>query len=123
MPRSSRSPASGSVVPIRTAATLEAVANHARVSMMTVSNVVNGRFGMMSAQTRARVENAIAKLGYRRRSDGLSLRGSQRFAIAMVIVDPSPAFLADPFITNIVAGLSNGLAAQGYNLEIGRAHV
>src|SRR5688572_3730751 len=120
MPRSSRSAASRSVVPVRAAATLEAVAKHAHVSMMTVSNVVNGRFAMMSAQTRARVENAIAKLGYRRRSDGLSLRVSQRFAIAMVIVDPSPAFLADPFITNVVAGLSNGLAAQGYNLVLTR---
>ena len=41
----------------------------------------------------------------------------------MVIVDPSPAFLADPFITNIVAGLSNGLADQGYNLVLTRTEL
>lgn len=120
MSRPSRSP-SRALAPARTAATLEAVARRARVSMMTVSNVVNGRFGMMSGETRTRVEDAIAKLGYRRRSDGLSLRVSQRFAIAMMIVDPSPAFLADPFITNIVAGLSNGLADHGYNLVLMRS--
>ena len=119
MSRPSRS-ASRTVAPPRPAATLEAVAKRARVSMMTVSNVVNGRFGMMSEGTRARVEDAIAKLGYRRRSDGMSLRLSQRFAIAMVIVDPSPDFLADPFITNIVAGLSNRLAERGYNLVLTR---
>ena len=122
MPRPSRS-ASRATAPVRTAATLEAVAKRARVSMMTVSNVVNGHFQMMSAPTRARVEDAIAKLGYRRRSDGLSLRVSQRFAIAMVIVDPSPAFLADPFITNIVAGLSNGLADHAYNLVLTRTEL
>jgi LacI family transcriptional regulator len=87
---------------------------------MTVSNVVNRRFHLMSDATRARVEDAIASLGYRRRADGLSLRGSQRYAVAMVVVDPTPAFLADPFTTYLVAGLTNTLTARGYSLVLAR---
>lgn len=100
--------------------TLQDIARHAKVSVMTVSNFVNGRHHRMSEATRSRVEGVIARLGYRRRSDGLSLRGSQRFAVAILIVDPSPAFLADPFITHLVAGLSNGLSDRGYSLVLTR---
>jgi len=102
-------------------ATLQSVATRAGVSTMTVSNVVNRHFHLMSEATRARVEDAIAVLGYRRRADGLSLRGSQRYAVAMVVVDPTPAFLADPFTTYLVAGLSNALTAHGYSLVLVRA--
>jgi LacI family transcriptional regulator len=104
----------------KVAPTLQEIARHAKVSVMTVSNFVNGRHRQMSAETRARIEGVIARLGYRRRSDGLSLRGSRRYAVAMLIVDPSPTFLADPFITHLVAGLSNGLSERGYNLVLAR---
>jgi LacI family transcriptional regulator len=98
--------------------TLREVARRARVSVMTVSNVVNGRHELMTAETRKRVESAISAVNYRRHESGRSLRLSQRFAIAMLIVDPSPAFLADPFITNVVAGLGNFLGERGYSLVL-----
>jgi LacI family transcriptional regulator len=85
---------------------------------MTVSNVVNGRYALMSAETRERVERVIAALNYRRHTSGHSLRLARRFSIAMVIVDPDPFFLADPFITNVVAGLSNLLGENGYSLVL-----
>jgi DNA-binding LacI/PurR family transcriptional regulator len=99
-------------------ATLDAVARQAGVSVMTVSNVVNGRFKMMSEATRARVERALAKLNYRRHTSARSLRLSQRFSIGMVIVDPSSIFLADPFITHVVAGLTNVLGEHGFSLTL-----
>lgn len=94
------------------------VAREAGVSPMTVSNVVNRHHRLMSEATRRQVEAAIERLGYRPHVTGRSLRLDRRFAIGMVIVDESPTFLADPFITQLVAGLSNYLSIQGYGLVV-----
>src|SRR3546814_2270421 len=75
------------------------VAREAGVSPMTVSNVVNGHHRLMSEATRQLVEAAIERLCYRPHVTGRSLRLDRRFAIGIVLVDPSPIFLADPFIT------------------------
>jgi LacI family transcriptional regulator, galactose operon repressor len=94
------------------------VAREARVSTMTVSNVLNGHFEMMSADTRQRVEDAITKLNYRPYAAGRSLRLNERLTIGVLIVDESPTFLADPFTTNLLAGLSNFLSSRGYGLLV-----
>jgi LacI family transcriptional regulator len=98
--------------------TVADVARVAGVSSMTVSNVVNGRFGSMTKETRASVERAIRELGYRPHASGRSLKLSKRFSIAIVIIDESPTFLADPFITYLVAGLSNYLNQRDYALVV-----
>jgi LacI family transcriptional regulator len=98
--------------------TLRAVAHEAGVSVMTVSNVVNERFDMMSADTRARVEDAVARLGYRRDVSARGLRLARRFTVGVILVDPSPIFMADPFITQVVAGLCNVLGARGFSVTI-----
>jgi DNA-binding LacI/PurR family transcriptional regulator len=95
---------------------LKDVARFADVSVMTVSNVINGKFRHVTEKTRRKVESAIAELGYRPDLAGRSLKLARRFAIGMVIVDPSPTFIADAFTTNLVAGLSNHLSRQGYGL-------
>ncbi len=94
------------------------VAHAANVSLMTVSNVVNGRFEAMTVETRAAVEQQIAALGYRPNASGRNLKLAQRFSIGVVIVDESPTFLADPFITHLVAGLSNYLNTRDYALIV-----
>jgi len=96
--------------------TLKDVARKSGVSVMTVSNVINGKFKHVTDETRRRVEKAIATLGYRTNLAGKSLRLARRFAIGMIIVDPSPTFIADAYTTNLVAGLSNYLNRQGYGL-------
>lgn len=98
--------------------TLRDVAAAAGVSPMTVSNLINARHHTMRPETRARVELAIQQLGYRPNLTGRSLRRSTRLAIGMIIVDDAPLYLADPFTTHIVAGLSNQLSAKGYGLQI-----
>ena len=60
--------------------TIADVARAANVSSMTVSNVVNGRFASMTADTRAAVEKAIAQIGYRPHASGRSLKLARRFA-------------------------------------------
>ncbi len=101
-------------------ATLRDVAKAASVSPMTVSNVINRQYNAMSAETRRRVEDAIGSLNYRPHTPARSLRLSQWLSIGMLIVDESPTFLADPFITQVVAGLSNELSRKGYALLLER---
>ena len=85
---------------------------------MTVSNVINGRFTAMSPTTRQRVEAVVSELNYRPHTSARSLRLSQRLSVGMLIVDDSPTYLADPFITQVVAGLSNTLNQNGYALAM-----
>ena len=100
--------------------TLHTVARAAGVSTAIVSRVVNGHFSGMSAATRARVEAAIDELGYSPNRAARSLRTRRHHRIAFVIVDSSQEFLADPFTTYVVAGLSNALSGENYGLLIER---
>jgi DNA-binding LacI/PurR family transcriptional regulator len=99
-------------------ATLREVAKAADVSPMTVSNVINGRFGSMGLDTKQRVEAAIKSLNYRPHSMARGLRLSKKLAIGMLLVDESPRYLADPFTTELVAGLSRRLSEEGYALML-----
>lgn len=100
--------------------TVKDVARHAGVSIGTVSNVLNGRHDLMGAQTRARVEAAIQKLNYRPHLPARGLRQTRHYAVGLLVVDPSPYFLANPYVTQIVAGLGNYLSDQGYRLVVQR---
>ena len=99
-------------------ATLKDVAAAADVSPMTVSNVLNGRLQYVSTDTRQRVEREIARLGYRRQSHARNLRSAEPRSIGMVIIDEQPAFLADFFTGQLVAGLANVLNGADYTLTI-----
>jgi DNA-binding LacI/PurR family transcriptional regulator len=94
------------------------VARAAGVSPMTVSNVVNGHRRLVLEATRLKVEAAIEQLGYRPQAAGRSLRLARQFSIGMILVDESPRFLTDPFITQLVAGLSNCLSERDYSLVL-----
>jgi LacI family transcriptional regulator len=98
--------------------TLRDVAEAAGVSPMTVSNLINERTGTMRAETRQRIEAAIEHLGYRPHSMARSLRLARQLSIGIIIIDENPHYLADPFTTHVVAGLSNRLNSNGYGLEL-----
>jgi LacI family transcriptional regulator len=104
--------------PARGHVTLRDVAIAAGVSPMTVSNYINARLGTMSPKTRARIEAVVDRLGYRPHTVGRNLRLSKRLSVDMVIIDDAPLYLADPFTTHIVAGLSNRLNSNGYALQL-----
>jgi LacI family transcriptional regulator len=103
-------------------ATLKDVATAANVSPMTVSNFINGRFNAMGAETRARIEQVIERLEYRPHTMARSLRLSEGVTIGMIIVNDVPTYLADPFTTQMVAGLSNYLSKRGYGLLLQGLH-
>ena len=96
--------------------TLHTVAAHAGVSIATVSKVVNGVRQGISEATLEKVQASVRLLGYRPNRAGRGLRTLRRSIVGMAIVDPSPTFLADPFTTQLVAGLSNHLSDRGFGL-------
>jgi LacI family transcriptional regulator len=98
--------------------TIRDVAQAAGVSPMTVSNLLNNRSGTMRAETRQRIEEEIRRLGYRPHNTARGLRLAKQLSIGMIIIDDQPHYLADPFTTQIVAGLTNHLSTHGYGLVL-----
>ena len=98
--------------------TLRDVAADAGTTPMTVSNVVNGRTREVGRETFERVMEACVRLGYRPHAAARRLRTNRRMAIGVVIVDPSPNYLADPFTAAMLAGLTDYLGPRNYSLVI-----
>ena len=88
--------------------TIRDVAKLAEVAPITVSRVINNS-DYVKQETRERVENAIAKLGYIPNTLGLSLRSKQTMTIAVVITD-----ITNPFWTTITRGIEDIAQANGY---------
>lgn len=99
-------------------ATLRDVADAAGVSIMTVSNVVNGKTARVSEEIRLLVKKKIEDLKYVPHLRGRGLRLAKDFAIGLVMLHPERRFLNDPFNTEVAAGMSNKLAQNGYGLLI-----
>ena len=97
---------------------LQDVAKLAGVSTAAVSYVVNGRTSEVGETTRLKIERAIKELSYRPHRRGLSLKFNREFAIGLVVIDGNPNFLADPFTTQVAAGLSDVLGERGYGLTV-----
>jgi DNA-binding LacI/PurR family transcriptional regulator len=76
------------------AVTLNDVALRAGVSIKTVSNVVNG-YAYVSPATRARVEQAVAELGYRPNLSARSMRGGRSGIIALAVPELGVPYFAE----------------------------
>src|ERR1700737_2026208 len=74
--------------------TVHDIARLARVSLGTVSNVLNAK-PSVKAQLRNRVNDAAAKLGYHRNSNAASLRSNQTDMIAVVVPNIENAFFSE----------------------------
>jgi DNA-binding LacI/PurR family transcriptional regulator len=77
--------------------TIGDVAREAKVSISTVSNLLNGRANKMTVETRARVEAAITRLGYRPSRAAQSLKIGRASLIGVLvptITNPSYGALA-----------------------------
>lgn len=91
--------------------TIGDVASEARVSVATVSRVVNGRYGV-SPRTISRVREVIAELGYESSLAARSMR-SERTGVIGVLV---PGI--DPFNAEVLKGVSEALQRTGCELMV-----
>lgn len=96
----------------RTKATIDDVARRAQVSISTVSRVLNGR-DRVHPQTRQRIQQAIAELGYRPSALARGLALQQTSTIGLIVPN-----ITDPFFLEIVRGVEETAGAAGYSMLI-----
>lgn len=82
-----------------TLVSIKEVAQRAGVSVGTVSNVLN-RPDQVNTRTLARVQKAIAELGYVRNESARQLRAGRSRTIGMIVLD-----VANPFFTDVARGV------------------
>ena len=92
------------------AASIYDVAAVARVSVFTVSAVVNHK-SHVGKKLRERVEAAIGKLNYRPNLLARSLAKQKTHTIGMIVPD-----IANPFFPMVVRGAEDAAQKRGYNL-------
>jgi LacI family transcriptional regulator len=95
--------------PAKTASIYD-VARESRVSVFTVSAVVNHK-SHVSERLRKRVEAAIRKLNYRPNLIARSLANRRTHTIGMIVPD-----IANPFFPMVVRGAEDAAQRHGYNL-------
>lgn len=94
------------------------VAAHASVSIMTVSNVINGRSGTVGEKTRRRVERAMDQLGYQPNLAARALRAARADTVAFLLRDESREYLADPLTNLYLTGVGDVLREHDLSLLI-----
>ena len=94
------------------AANLRQVAEHAGVSVRTVSNVVSG-FALVAPDTRERVQRALDELGYRPNAAARHLRGGRSGLIALVIPE-----IASPYFGELAGYLADDAERRGWTLLV-----
>src|SRR5882762_10869329 len=105
MPQNTRKRSTGSKAP-----SIYDVAREARVSLFTVSAVINKKKGVSATLSR-RVEAAITKLNYRPNLLARSLAKHKTNTIGMVVTD-----IANPFFPAIVRGAEDAAQKAGYSM-------
>lgn len=104
--------------------TLKDVAAAAGVSVMSVSNVVNERWDLVSERTRAVIEKEIKRLQYQPQMAGRSLRTGKTNAIGLIVLQGSEDGLRFARRAQAtLAGFLEATAGQGYSVtHIMRKH-
>ncbi len=74
-------------------ATINDVAEVARVSITTVSRYVNGKYGKMSSKTRQKIQQAIKDVDYHVNRQAQMLKRQNSHLIGVVVADVENFFL------------------------------
>ena len=101
---------------LRPGATIRDVAREARVSVATVSRVLNGTAPVSSDAT-ARVVEAAERLGYVPNSSARSLITRRTQTVGVVLPD-----LHGEFFSELIRGIDLGARRRGYHLLISSSH-
>lgn len=92
--------------------TLSDVASQARVSIATVSHVLNGTRPVRE-ETRLRVERAVEEVGYRRDRLARALRRNRTDTVGLVVSDP-----AQPVFAQMIHGVELEAQTAGYTVML-----
>jgi LacI family transcriptional regulator len=92
--------------------TITDVAQHAKVSVTAVSKVLRNAYGASPAM-RAKVQKAIAELGYRPYAAARGLRG-RTYTIGVMLPD-----IRNPFFADILDGITDRIGDTDYQVLLG----
>lgn len=96
---------------------LSDIADAAGVSVMTVSNVMNGKRSRVSASTIARVQEIADRLGYVPNIQARSLKASRSHIIAALVpVREESSLLFSPHTVAVIGGVEQQLRHRGYHV-------
>jgi LacI family transcriptional regulator len=101
--------------------TIKDIANAVGVSCTTVSNVIHGRAGRVSAETIARINDTIDKLGYVPNMSARSLVSSSSKVIGMIshlTSNTKETIIEDPFHSAFIGSIEKTLRENGYYLML-----
>ena len=101
--------------------TIKDIANAVCVSCTTVSNVIHGRAGRVSAETIARINAAIDRLGYVPNMSARSLVSSSSKVIGMIshlTANKKETIIEDPFHSAFIGSIEKTLRENGYYLML-----
>ena len=95
---------------------IKKIAQLAGVSTATVSNVMNGNFGKVSAETRKRIEDIIKETGYKPNVMARSLVKKESRLIGVVVpyMGKDDTFFNNPYNAHIIAALEQVIRSRDY---------
>ena len=98
--------------------TLKDIAEKAGVSMMTVSNVINGKHNRVSAKTIEKVNQIIKEFDYVPNLSARSLTNKTSNIIGIVISVNKPEeaelYMENPYVSTMIGAIENELRKNGY---------
>ena len=97
-------------------ATIHDVARRAGVSIATVSYVLNSGPRMVRAETRQRVQQAMAELEYYPNQTARRLARRKTKAIAVVLGLSASYVFSGPYFSELLLGISEAVAIRGYSV-------
>ncbi len=102
-------------------ATIKDIARVAKVSPMTVSNVINGRRAKASDETVERIMAAVKELGYHPNMSARSLVSNASRMVGVIIPfteNQNQLLLDNPFYAEMISGIESALRASGYYMML-----
>ena len=93
--------------------TISDVAKRVGVSTTTISRYLNGKYGFMSEDSRARIASAIEEVGYRPSGLARALKFQKSRTLGLIVAD-----ITNPFSAILVKGVNDRCQELGYSLNI-----
>jgi LacI family transcriptional regulator len=95
---------------------LSDIAAEAGVSVMTVSNVMNGKRARVSPATISRVQEIADRLGYVPNIPARSLAASRSHIVAAFVPVADDSLLVSPHTVTVIGGVAEQLRRRGYHV-------
>lgn len=99
--------------------TMKQIAQEAGVSVMTVSNVINGKGGKVSAERRLEIEKIIKKYNYSPNMNAKALVNASSRLIGLLYYSDGAGYdFSDPFATEVLSGIETVAKKENYFILI-----